>query len=133
MAIKFVTDFNKEAVFYKNKEYTYKDLIREAKYISKVLGIEKGEKVVNFMENRPEFICSFFGIWNSKGVPINIDAGYTAEELEYILTDADPKVIMTSNKNLKVVEEAIKLSGKTEEKLKKERRIAKEYRGKCYF
>ena len=112
MAIKFVTDFNKEAVFYKNKEYTYKDLIREAKYISKVLGIEKGEKVVNFMENRPEFICSFFGIWNSKGVPINIDAGYTAEELEYILTDADPKVIMTSSKNLKVAEEAIKLSGK---------------------
>ena len=112
MAIKFVTDFNKEAVFYKDKEYTYKDLIREAKYISKVLGIEKGEKVVNFMENRPEFICSFFGIWNSKGVPINIDAGYTAEELEYILTDADPKVIMTSNKNLKVAEEAIKLSGK---------------------
>lgn len=112
MAIKFVTDFNKEAVFYKNKEYTYKDLIRETKYISKVLGIEKGEKVVNFMENRPEFICSFFGIWNSKGVPINIDAGYTAEELEYILTDADPKVIMTSNKNLKVAEEAIKLSGK---------------------
>ena len=112
MAIKFVTDFNKEAVFYKNKEYTYKDLIREAKYISKVLGIEKGEKVVNFMENRPEFICSFFGIWNSKGVPINIDAGYTAEELEYILTDSDPKVIMTSNKNLKVAEEAIKLSGK---------------------
>ena len=112
MAIKFVTDFNKEAVFYKNKEYTYKDLIREAKYISKVLGIEKREKVVNFMENRPEFICSFFGIWNSKGVPINIDAGYTAEELEYILTDADPKVIVTSNKNLKVAEEAIKLSGK---------------------
>ena len=112
MAIKFVTDFDKEAVFYKDKEYTYKDLIREAKYISKILEIEKGEKVVNFMENRPEFICSFFGIWNSKGVPINIDAGYTAEELEYILTDADPKVIMTSNKNIEVAREAIKLSGK---------------------
>lgn len=112
MAIKFVTDFDKEAVFYKNKEYTYKDLIREAKYISSILGIEKGEKVVNFMENRPEFICSFFGIWNSKGVPINIDAGYTAEELEYILTDADPKVIMTSNKNIEVAREAVKLSGK---------------------
>ena len=66
MAIKFVTDFNKEAVFYKNKEYTYKDLIREAKYISKVLGIEKGEKVVNFMENRPEFICSFLGFGTVK-------------------------------------------------------------------
>lgn len=112
MAIKFVTDFNKEAVFYKDKEFTYKDLIKEAKYISLLLGIEKGDKVVNFMENRPEFICSFFGIWNSKGIPINIDAGYDSEELEYILTDADPKIIVTSNKNLKVAQKAVELSGK---------------------
>ncbi|WP_027127887.1 AMP-binding protein [Fusobacterium perfoetens] len=112
MAIKFVTDFNKEAVFYKDKEFTYKDLIKEAKYISSLLGIEKGDKVVNFMENRPEFICSFFGVWNSKGIPINIDAGYDSEELEYILTDADPKIIVTSNKNLKVAQKAVELSGK---------------------
>ncbi|MFR4520831.1 MAG: AMP-binding protein, partial [Fusobacterium sp.] len=38
--------------------------------------------------------------------------GYTAEELEYILTDAEPKYIFTSEKNLKTAEEAVKLSGK---------------------
>lgn len=118
--MKFVTDFNKEAVFYKNKEYSYKDIIRTAKYFSSLIEMKKSliemkkneDKAVIFMENRPEFICSFFGIWNSHGVPVNIDAGYTAEELEYILTDAEPKYIFTSEKNLKTAEEAVKLSGK---------------------
>ncbi|WP_427043268.1 AMP-binding protein [Fusobacterium sp. SB021] len=111
--MKFVTDFNKKAVFYKNKEYSYKDIIRTAKYFSSLIEMKKNEdKAVIFMENRPEFICSFFGIWNSHGVPVNIDAGYTAEELEYILTDAEPKYIFTSEKNLKTAEEAVKLSGK---------------------
>ena len=76
--MKFVTDFNKEAVFYKNKEYSYKDIIRTAKYFSSLIEMKKNEdKAVIFMENRPEFICSFFGIWNSRGIPVNIDAGYT--------------------------------------------------------
>ena len=111
--MKFVTDFNKEAVFYKNKEYSYKDIIRTAKYFSSLIEMKKNEdKAVIFMENRPEFICSFFGIWNSHGIPVNIDAGYTAEELEYILIDAEPKYIFTSEKNLKTAEEAVKLSGK---------------------
>ena len=111
--MKFVTDFNKEAVFYKNKEYSYKDIIKTAKYFSSLIEMKKNEdKAVIFMENRPEFICSFFGIWNSHGVPVNIDAGYTAEELEYILTDAEPKYIFTSEKNLKTAEEAVKISGK---------------------
>ena len=111
--MKFVTDFNKKAVFYKNKEYSYKDIIRTAKYFSSLIEMKKNEdKAVIFMENRPEFICSFFGIWNSRGIPVNIDAGYTAEELEYILTDAEPKYIFTSEKNLKTAEEAVKLSGK---------------------
>lgn len=111
--MKFVTDFNKEAVIYKDKEYSYKDIIKTAKYFSSLIEMKKNEdKAVIFMENRPEFICSFFGIWNSRGIPVNIDAGYTAEELEYILTDAEPKYIFTSEKNLKTAEEAVKLSGK---------------------
>ena len=111
--MKFVTDFNKKAVFYKNKEYSYKDIIKTAKYFSSLIEMKKNEdKAVIFMENRPEFICSFFGIWNSRGIPVNIDAGYTAEELEYILTDAEPKYIFTSEKNLKTAEEAVKISGK---------------------
>lgn len=110
--MKFVKDFNKEAVFFKDKEYTYKDLIRTAKYLSSLLKGDKNDKVVIFMENRPEFICSFFGIWNGKKVPVNIDAGYTAKELEYILRDSEPKYIFTSKKNFETAKEAVELSEK---------------------
>ena len=111
--MKFVTDFNKEAVIYKDKEYSYKDVIKASKYFSSLLEMKKNQdKAVIFMENRPEFIFSFFGIWNSKGIPVNIDAGYNAEELEYILTDAEPKYLFTSEKNVKIAEEAVKLSKK---------------------
>ena len=58
--MKFVTDFNKEAVIYKDKKYTYKDIIKMSKYFSSLLIMKKNEdKAVIFMENRPEFICSF--------------------------------------------------------------------------
>lgn len=110
--MKFVTDFNKEAVFFKDKEYTYKDLIKTSKYLSSLLEMKKEDKAVIFMENRPEFICSFFGIWNSKAIPVNIDAGYTPQELEYVLRDAEPKYIFTSNKNMKTAQEAVKLAEK---------------------
>lgn len=39
--MKFVTDFNKEAVLYKDKEYSYRDLIRTSKYFSSLLEVEK--------------------------------------------------------------------------------------------
>ncbi len=111
--MKFVTDFNKEAVIYKDKKYSYKDIIRTAKYFSSLLEVKKNEdKAILFMENRPEFICSFFAVWNSKSVPVNLDAGYSAEELEYVLTDATPKYIFTSNKNLETAKKAIALSKK---------------------
>ena len=110
--MKFVTDFNKEAVFYKDKEYSYKDLIRTSKYFSSLLEVEKNDKAVLFMENRPEFICSFFGVWNSKCIPVNIDAGYTEKELEYVLNDAEPRYIFTSSKNRETAEKAVTLSGK---------------------
>lgn len=111
--MKFVTDYNKEAVIYKEEKYTYKDIIKSAKYFSSLLKIEKREdKVVIFMENRPAYIYSFFSIWNAKATPINIDAAYNVDELLYILNDAAPKYIFTSNKNLKIAKEAVKLSNK---------------------
>lgn len=109
--MKFVTDFNKEAVIYKDREYTYKEIIRSSKYFSTLMDVEKREdKIVLFMENRPAFICSFFGVWNAKATPVNIDAAYNADELLYILNDAKPKTIFTSNKNIGVATEAVKLS-----------------------
>ncbi|MFK4785084.1 AMP-binding protein [Fusobacterium sp. MFO224] len=111
--MEFVKDFNKEAIIYKETAYSYKEVIRAAKYFSSVLKVNKGDRVVNFIENKPEFIFNFFGVWNAKAIPVNVDASYDAEELEYVLSDCDPKYILTSTKNYETAKEAVKLSGKT--------------------
>lgn len=110
--MEFIKDFNKDAILYKNKKYSYRELIKIAKYFSSILDIEEGDRVVIFMENRPEFIFSFLGLWEKKAIPVNVDAAYNSKELEYILQDSLPKYILTSTKNYANALEAVKLSNK---------------------
>ncbi|WP_319372060.1 AMP-binding protein [uncultured Ilyobacter sp.] len=108
--MEFVRDYGKTAIFFRDKEYTYKDLIRGAKYYSTLLDLGKGKRAVVFSENRPEIAFSVFAIWENGGVTINIDGGYNSEELAYVLSDSDPKYILTSEKNYETALEAKRLS-----------------------
>ncbi|WP_372713038.1 AMP-binding protein [Ilyobacter sp.] len=108
--MEFVRDYGKTAIFFRDKEYTYKDLIRGAKYYSTLLDLQKGKRAVVFSENRPEIAFSVFAIWEKNGVTINADGGYSPEELAYVLSDADPKYIFTSEKNYGTALEAKRLS-----------------------
>ncbi|ADO83933.1 AMP-binding protein [Ilyobacter polytropus] len=108
--MEFVRDYEKTAIFFRDKEYTYKDLIQGAKYYSTLLDLEKGKRAVVFSENRPEIAFSVFAIWEKNGVSINADGGYSSEELAYVLSDSDPKYIFTSEKNYDTALEAKRLS-----------------------
>lgn len=107
----FLKDFNCLAMVYKGKDYSYKEVVEGAKYYSTLLNIEKEDKVVVFTENRPELAYSLFSIWEKKGTSINIDAGYNADELAYVLEDAKPKYIFTSEENYKTTLKAKDQSG----------------------
>ncbi len=106
--MEFVRDYGKTAIVFRDKEYTYKDLICGAKYYSTLLNLEKGKRAVVFSENRPEIAFSIFAIWEKNGITINIDGGYNSEELAYVLADSDPKYILTSEKNYETALEAKK-------------------------
>ena len=64
------------------------------------------------MENRPELLYSFLGVWDRRGICICLDATFNAQELTYYLNDSDAKFIYTSEKNLETVKESLKLCGK---------------------
>jgi long-chain acyl-CoA synthetase len=53
----------------------------------------------------------YFLFGKKKGISINVDAGSSASEIAYFLTDAKPKYLYTSNKNLEVAVEGLKISG----------------------
>ena len=58
------------------------------------------------MENRPESIFSFFQYGLKRNSHISLDAGYTVDQLAYVLGDSEPKYLFVSNKTKQVAEEA---------------------------
>lgn len=102
----FIYDRKKTAVIYKDKEYSYYELIKMAKIYSSLLNIEKEDRVVIFMENRPEYMGSVLAVWDKKGTCTNLDASYNSEQLSYVFNDSHPKYIITSNENIEIVKAA---------------------------
>ncbi|MGL5049794.1 MAG: AMP-binding protein [Fusobacteriaceae bacterium] len=106
--MEFLKVQNKTAIIYDEKSISYSEVLKKVKSFSKKLNIENGDRVIIFMENRPEFIYSFFSVWDKKGINVCLDAGLNSEELQYYLKDSGPKYIFTSEKNVLVTKEAIK-------------------------
>ncbi|MGL5089182.1 MAG: AMP-binding protein [Fusobacteriaceae bacterium] len=98
----FIYDRKKTAVIYKDREYSYNEIIKTSKIYSNLLNIEKEDRVAIFMENRPEYIASVLSVWDKKGTCVNLDVSYTSEQLVYVFNDSAPKYMLTSNQNLEI-------------------------------
>ncbi len=110
--MKYITMRDKPAIIYKDKEISYKELIRSVLYYADMLELKNPEdKVVVFMENRPEISFAIFSTWEKNGIAVTVDASSTAKEVAYFLKDSKPYYLYTSNKNLEVAKEAVKISG----------------------
>lgn len=110
----FIKDYNKTAIIFDGKYISYKEVIARSKYFSTLFDIKIQEKIIIFMENRPELLYSFLGVWDRRGTCVCLDASFSGEELVYYLNDSDARYIYTSNGSLKAVKDAIALSGKTD-------------------
>lgn len=106
----FVKDYNKTAIIYDDKEYSYKEVILSAKSFSERIDIKKEDRVIIFMENRPELLFSFLGIWNKQGTCVCLDGGFTGEELAYYVKDSGPKYIFTSKVNFEQAKKAVEIA-----------------------
>ena len=107
----FVKDYNKTAIIYDDREYSYKEVILSAKSFSERINIKKEDRVIIFMENRPELLFSFLGIWNKQGTCVCLDGGFSGEELIYYIKDCEPKYIFTSKVNYEAAVKGLELAG----------------------
>ena len=95
-------------VDFDNKHINYIDLINNIKYFSEyVVELEKEKFGLIVMENRPEWIYSFFAVWDKKSAGIALDANSNSGEILYVLEDSHPNVIFCSNETEKTVFEAV--------------------------
>lgn len=70
------------------------------------LGIAKGDTVALMLVNRPEFHLVDFGVMIAGGTPFSIYQTYTPEQIDYLLGDAESKLIVTELLYLETVKKA---------------------------
>jgi long-chain acyl-CoA synthetase len=60
----------------------------------KALGLKTQERVAILMENRPEYIISYFAIIRAGGVAVPINTFLTPDEISYILNDSACRILI---------------------------------------
>jgi len=59
------------------------------------LGIKKGDRVIIYLNNSPEYLFSFLALWRIGAVAVPTNRIYTIPELKYYLEDSGAKLIIT--------------------------------------
>ena len=82
----------KTAIQFYGTTVTYADLLRDvermAGYLQRVCGIKRGDRVVVFSQNCPQFIAAYFAILRADAVLVPANAMLLEDELEHIVTDS---------------------------------------------
>src|ERR1700689_2549132 len=74
-------------------------------------GLGAGAKVGQLLYNSPEFLESYFAALKLRAVPFNINYRYTANELAYLLTNADADALVYHSSLSEVVAKALAETG----------------------
>jgi len=107
----FIINHNKVAISFKDRQYTYEELINNIQYYQTLSKIDVGGRVLTISENRPEIAFSTFSTWQNKGIAITVDMNSSVEEIVYFLKDAKPQEVFTTNLLIEKVKKAIEISG----------------------
>lgn len=106
-------NFNKVALAMKSKwgwrECTYKGLSIMAQklgaYLINDLKVEKGERLAILSESKPEYAPCVFGSALAGLITVPLDNKLTIYELESILSNCEPTILLCSGENLKKAKE----------------------------
>jgi fatty-acyl-CoA synthase len=71
------------------------------------LGVRPGDKVAIDLLNRPEYLEAFWAALFVGAAPVNVNYRYGAAEIEYLLTDADARVVVTEGAYVDPVRAAV--------------------------
>jgi len=101
---------DRTGLIYDGAEYRYRELWELAVKMANTfrnLGVEKGDRVALYLPNLPQFVVAYYGTLISGAVAVACNPMYREKELEYLLRDSAPKVIVTLNEMAPVVERVI--------------------------
>src|SRR5258708_6487478 len=84
------------AVYYDGTEISYARLQREADalagYLQQRCGVRKGDRVLLYLQNSPQFVVSYYAILRADAVVVPVNPMNLTEELKHYVEDADAEV-----------------------------------------
>lgn len=101
------------AVVCREERLTYRRLDRLSDLLAEGLvakGVKKGDRVGLFLDNGCEYIAAYFGILKTGAVVLGLNSQYVARELEVLLNDCFPEIIITDLKHSGAAGEALENS-----------------------
>ena len=92
-------------------EISYAEMLANIRRFAQYTPEQKQAKTIIFAENSVEWIYSFFSVWQNRGIAIPVDASSTADDVAYIMNDAQPEAIWVSEQTEQVARQAIEKAG----------------------
>lgn len=97
------TSCEKTAIITKNKVISYGELQRESFYFGNYLlsqGVKKGDRVLLKLNNSIDLVCALIGVSRCGGVAVVINPSTTQYNLDYIVNDCKPKLLIHEGQEL---------------------------------
>lgn len=89
---------DKTAIHYYGAAMSYAQLRREvdalAGFLQRRCGVARGDRVVLYMQNSPQFVVAFYAILRADAVVVPVNPMSLAAELEHIVEDSDTHVMI---------------------------------------
>lgn len=89
---------DKEALIFKKQRFTWKQVHEQAGRIAnslKELGLERGDRVVLYLDNCPELAIGIYGALAADGIFVVVNAQTKADKLAYVLNDCRARIMIT--------------------------------------
>jgi malonyl-CoA/methylmalonyl-CoA synthetase len=77
--------------------WTYADMVAQSAQVANALsglGVRPGDRIAVQVEKSPEALMLYLGVIRAGAVFLPLNTAYTIAELEYFLTDADPRIVV---------------------------------------
>lgn len=128
----FLSDYNKTAMILKDQKLSYKQLLDNVASFSNLIS-DRATKVAIFFENRFEWVYAFYSAWLKYTTVVPIDFMSSAEDVNFILNDCKPEVIIFSNQTAEVCNKACSSLSYQIDKLNVDDILLKEFSGEVVF
>jgi long-chain acyl-CoA synthetase len=88
---------SRPAVYYFGRSISYAEvdqLSDQLAFALQALGLGKGDRVVFYLQNIPQFVIAQYAVWKAGGIVVPLNPMYKEKELEYYFRDSGAKILI---------------------------------------